>query len=353
MHDIFSPLPREEVIKAVERRNPIRVPLVKAHWWGEGLQEQYGKRLEALECYPEDAAFAWINHSNYADWGLPWKIEAGGAYDSHFVMDDWSKLDDFIAHLPDAETDPRFEGLRAIAEKAHRENRYLLFAFWRLFFERPWEIRGMQNLLMDYYIHPEQVHRLYNALCEMYTAYLQRAIREIQPDGFLTSDDLGHQHQLFMNPKTFREFLKPYYQRIGDILRRNGIHWWLHSCGNNTAILGDLVDLGVNVFHPVQKGTMDAAAVAGEFGDRLTFLAGFDVQHVLQEASPAEVRAEVRYLIDTFDRPEGGMCIAAGNGIVSGTPYENIEAFLDELVRYGAHHRRQFHPIVGIISPEE
>ena len=92
---------------------------------------------------------------------------------------------------------------------------------------------------------------------------------------------------------------------------------------------------------------MDEAAVAGEFGDRLTFLAGFDVQHVLQEASPAEVRAEVRYLIDTFDRPEGGMCIAAGNGIVSGTPYENIEAFLDESVRYGAHHRRQFHPIVG------
>ena len=153
-----------------------------------------------------------------------------------------------------------------------------------------------------------------------------------------------------MNPQTFREFLKPYYKRIGDILQRSGIHWWLHSCGNNTAILGDLADSGVNVFHPVQKGTMDAAAVAGEFGDRLAFLAGFDVQHILQEASPGEVRAEVRYLIDTFDRPEGGMCIAAGNGIVSGTPYENIEAFLDESVRYGAHHRRQFHPIVGEIS---
>ena len=254
MHDIFSPLPREEVIKAVERRNPIRVPLVRAHWWGEGLQEQYGERLKALECYPEDAAFAWITHSNYAEWGLPWQIEAGGAYNSHCVMDDWSKLDDLIAHLPNAETDPRFEGLRAIAEQAHRENRYLLFAFWRLFFERPWEIRGMQNLLMDYYIHPEQVHRLYNALCEMYTAYLQRAIRELQPDGFLTSDDLGHQHQLFMNPKTFREFLKPYYQRIGNILQRSGIHWWLHSCGNNTAILGDLADVGRKRFSPRAEG---------------------------------------------------------------------------------------------------
>ncbi|MBN1889529.1 MAG: hypothetical protein JW850_16155 [Thermoflexales bacterium] len=343
MDDIFSPLSRQQVIKAVERRYPARVPLVQAHWWGEGLVDQYGDHLKLLEQrYPEDAVFLWIDHSNYAEWGLPWQINADGAFDAHYVIDDWSKLDDLIAHFPDAETDPRFEHLRPLAEQAHREERYLIFAFWRLFFERPWEIRGMQNLLMDFYTTPAQVHKLYDALCEMYCAYLRRALREFQPDAFWSSDDLGHQRQLFMRPATFREFLKPYYQRIGDELRPAGVHWWLHSCGNNTAILGDLADSGVTVFHPVQKGTMDEVAVAREFGERLTFLAGFDVQHILQEATPDQVRAEVRHLVDTFDRPEGGLCIAAGNGIVAGTPFENIEAFLDEAVRYGAHHRATF-----------
>jgi hypothetical protein len=47
------------------------------------------------------------------------------------------------------------------------------------------------------------------------------------------------------------------------------------------------------------------------------------------------VREEVRFLIDTFDRPDGGMCIAAGNGIVGGTPFENIAAFLDECLAKG------------------
>jgi uroporphyrinogen-III decarboxylase len=46
--------------------------------------------------------------------------------------------------------------------------------------------------------------------------------------------------------------------------------------------------------------------------------------------------------MDTFDGPEGGMCIGAGNGIVPGTPLENIEAFLDEALRYGEEHRGSF-----------
>jgi uroporphyrinogen decarboxylase len=340
--DPFAPLPRAEVIKAVERRNPRRIPLVQARWWGEGLFEQYGARLQALERYPEDAVFLWIDLSNYSDWGLPWALKQEGPYDARCVLEDWSRLDDFIACLPDPESDPRFETLKAQAEQARGADRYVLFACWRLFFERPWEIRGMKTLIMDFCRHPDMVHRLNDALCNLYLGYLRRAARELHPDAYWTSDDLGHQRQLFMSPQMFRELLLPYYRRIGAFLHENSMHWWLHSCGDNTEILGDLAEAGVDVFHPVQKGTMDEVAVAHHHGEKLTFLAGVDVQHSLQEADPAGVRGEVRFLIDTFDRPQGGMCIAAGNGIVAGTPYENIEAFLDEAVRYGTEHRAEF-----------
>jgi len=185
--------------------------------------------------------------------------------------------------------------------------------------------------------------QLNDALCNLYLGYLHRAVRELRPDGYWTSDDLGHQRQLFISPKMFRQLLLPYYRRIGAFLHTNRMHWWLHSCGNNTEVLGDLAEAGVNVFHPVQKGTMDETAVARQHGGELSFLAGVDVQHVLQEADPEEVRREVRFLIDTFDHPKGGMCIAAGNGIVSGTPFENIEAFLDEAIVYGSAHRAAYH----------
>jgi len=340
--DLLQPLPREEVIKAVERRYPARIPMVRARWWGEGLVEQYGDRLKALERYPEDTAMIWCEPVEFDKMGLSWRWETGVARDAQVVLDDWARLEEFIAKLPDPETDERFALFALQAQEARSQDRYLLFGWWRLFFERPWAIRGMQNLMMDYYLHPEQVHRLHDALCDVYCGYLRRAARELRPDGFWTSDDLGHQTQLMMPPKVFREFLKPYYRRIGQVCREAGMHIWLHSCGNNTEILGDLAEVGVNVFHPVQKGTMDEVAVAREYRDRLTFLAGIDVQHVLQEKDPSGVREEVRFLIDTFDRPDGGMCIAAGNGIVAGTPYENIEAFLDEGLHYGIAHRQRF-----------
>ncbi len=336
---LWEPLPREEVIKAVERRDPARIPLVQAKWWGEGLVEHFGDRLAPFDRYPEDVVFLWIEPLDPHQMGLSWELPRDGAHDAMSVIDDWAKLDEFIAKMPDPAADPQIDRLVAQAKAARQQDRYLIFAWWRLFFERPWGLRGMSNLLMDYYLYPDHIHRLYEALCSLYCGILERAIRVLQPDGFWTSDDLGHQNNLFMRPETFREFLKPYYARIGALLQPHGIHWWLHSCGDNTKILADLIETGVNVFHPVQKGTMDEIAVARDYGDRLTFLAGVDVQHVLQEATPDGVRAEIRFLIDTFDRPGGGMCIGAGNGILPGTPLDNIDAFLDEALRYGTAHR--------------
>lgn len=340
----MQPLPREEVIKAVERKNPVRIPLVLSKFWGEGLVEQYGDRLKQLDRFPDDAAMLWIDPIDYRKMGLSWEINFEGARDRMNIVDDWSRLDEFIEKLPDPEQDAQFSRLAEQCEHHKQHNRYILFCWWGLFFERPWGIRGMENLLLDYYLEPENVHRLHDALCNLYIGYIRRAVRELQPDGFFTSDDLGHQTQPMMKPEIFCALLKPYYRKVGAELKTHNLHWWLHSCGNNTELLPHLIDVGVNVFHPLQKYTMDANAVAKQFGRQLSFLAGVDVQRIITRTDPQTIRAEVRFLIDVFDRPEGGMCIGAGNGIVAGTPFENIEAFLDEALHYGSYHRRQFSP---------
>lgn len=338
---LFSPLRKADVVAAVEGANPPRVPLVRATWWGEGLADQYGGELGRFDRIPKDVVQVFMpNPVDPGRMDLSWEWRSDGAHDSRIVIDDWSKLDEFIDKLPDPATDPDWEQLERVAERAHREDRYLLWSFWNLFFERPWMIRGMQNLMVDYYTERDNIVRLHTAMAEQYTRYIAEARRRLAPDGFFTSDDLGHQTGPMMSPELFHELIYPHYCTVGEAVRAANMHFWLHSCGDNTLLLPDLISAGVDVFHPVQKHTMDESAVMEEFGGRITFLAGIDVQHVLQEADTEGVRNEVRFLIDTFDRPEGRMCIAAGNGIVAGTPIENIEAFLDEAVRYGAEHRK-------------
>ena len=340
MRNNIQPLRREDVVRAVERKNPSRIPLVRAKWWGEGLSDQYGERLNELDRYPEDVAWLWMrNPVNPAIMNLPWTWETGAARDASYIIDDWAKLDDFIDRLPDAQNDPELARLAETAEQARSQDFYTLFGWWTLFFERPWMLRGMENLMCDYHTEPDNVRKLHSAMCDTYCEYIDAACRLLKPDGFWTSDDLGHQTGPMMSPDTFHDLIFPYYKRVGDMLKKSKMHFWLHSCGDNTLLLPDLIESGLTVFHPVQKHTMDEVSVSAQFGDRLTFLAGIDVQHTLQEKDAEGVRKEVRFLIDTFDGPDGGMCIAAGNGIVSGTPFENIEAFLDEAIVYGEKHR--------------
>lgn len=335
----MDPLPREEVVKALLRRNPSRIPLVQTRWWGEGFESLHGDALKEFDRYPEDVGMIWIQPIDLPRMGLSWPLPEARPHDAAPVIDDWAKLDEFIGKLPDPDRDPQFEGAIRRAERLKAEDRYSMVAWWRLFFERPWTLRGMEQLMVDFYTEPDLVHRLLNALGDQYARYLKRAADLLHPDGFWTSDDLGHQTGTMIGGTIFAEFIRPCYRSLGGLLRSLGIHWWLHSCGDNTPFLSEFIDAGVTVFHPVQRGTMDTALVAREFGDRLVFLAGLDVQEILPNGTPEEVRREVRHLIDTFDRPDGGMCIAAGNGILPGTPLENVRAFLDEAYRYGVRHR--------------
>ncbi len=339
----WTPLPRAEVIKAVERRSPSRIPLVRARWWGEGLHTQYGDRLHELERrYPEDVVELTIPNPGKSHLDrLSWSWQEGSGHDNTIVIDDWSRLDEYLAVLPDP-ADHDWSELEARTAAARAADRYVISGWWNLFFELPWMLRGMENLLCDYYEHQDEIHRLNDGLCSCYERWIAALQEHLQPDGFWTSDDLGHQSQPMMSPATFHACLFPYYQRIGSACHEAGMHLWLHSCGNNTPLLSDLIAAGVDVFHPVQKHCMDEATVAETYGGQLCWLAGIDVQHILQEQDPAGVRAEVRYLIDTFDSNAGGMCIAAGNGIVAGTPFANIEAFLDEALSYGTAHRAQW-----------
>jgi uroporphyrinogen decarboxylase len=131
----------------------------------------------------------------------------------------------------------------------------------------------------------------------------------------------------------YRRMIKPFHAEIyQEIKKRTKARVFYHSDGNIYPLLGDLVELGIDLLNPVQvnAGDMgDTARLKREFGDRLSFCGAIDTAWVLPHGTPADVRAEVRRRIRDLG-PGGGYILASVHCIQPDVPLENVVAMLDE-----------------------
>ena len=81
---------------------------------------------------------------------------------------------------------------------------------------------------------------------------------------------------------------------------------------------------------PVQPQAMDVRYLAKEYGGRLCFNGGVDVQGTLIRGTPDDVRAEVYRLVDLFGRFDGGYIGGKSHSIMPETPLDNIIAMYEE-----------------------
>ena len=337
---------KEDVIAAIERRSTKNViPLALHKFWGVGLPEKYANLAETANKYPDDILLAFYNapgehvstNSNPSyRWG--YKDYTGSkTYSigmSHVLLSNWEELDDFLRDFPNCDEEGIFDNVKPMIEQAHKENRYVAGMWWKLFHERFWSIRGMENLMFDYYDEMDNLKLLGQKLLEFYKGIVDR-FEKLGVDAIFTSDDLGHQKGPMMSPEIFKELYLPLYKDFVSYVHSKKMHVFLHSCGDNTLLMPYLIEAGIDVFHPVQKGCMDFKETADKFGGKITFLAGMDVQHILPNGTTNDVRREVRSMVEIFKRPNGGLLLAAGNGIMPDTPLENIDAMLDEMTKCG------------------
>ena len=244
------------------------------------------------------------------------------------LLPDWDELDQFLSHMPDPNEPGNFQEVTHIAQL--HPDQYKIGSFWFFLHERFWMIRGMENLMMDYYDNMDGLKTLGQAMVAFYKVIIDR-YAALGCDAIFTSDDLGHQMGPMMSPAIFHELYFPLYQEIASYIHARGMHFFIHSCGDNTLLMDDIIASGVDVLHPIQKGCMDMEETAQRFGGKISFCAGMDVQQILIHGTPDEVRAEIARMRRIFNRPEGGLLFAMGNGILPGTPLENITAALDEM----------------------
>ncbi|MHC4562989.1 MAG: uroporphyrinogen decarboxylase family protein [Planctomycetota bacterium] len=350
-----EPLPAEGVRKAIEHRGPSRVPMMIHQWTYAGAFEDRADQVQAiLDEYPNDIystgprmpdfwdepdseipGYAWLNTPQ------PEGHDEVHAHDANIAIPDIGMLDEILDAWPDPNIPQMYEGC-ADDLAANANGRYTTAGWAFCFYERMWSLRGMENILCDFYEHPKAMHKLMDALCDFHETVIRRAGKELKLDAINTTDDIGMQTGPMFSPAIFKEFFKPRYKRLIDAAHDHNMHFCLHTCGDVTLFMEDFIEIGLDVIHPIQKYTMDEREVAAKYGGRIAVWAGMDVQQILPWGAPADVRKEVRFMIDTYDRSDGGCMITAGNGITPDNPIENLRAFFDETYNYGLAHRQLF-----------
>lgn len=329
-------LSKQEVKNVIEgKRTTERIPNLYGIWiypesFGERreqIQELLDKNVcdvdefflnmpDMIKGTEKDSEYCWLPAGKYS--------EQDGGLDSKSYIEDWDDAEEFFEKFPS----PEYADLVPHAELDH--TKYILGRWWFCFFERHWSLRGMENALTDFYLYPDEVHRLYQKLTDFYKRILERMRKEGGADGIFVSDDIGTQTGPFFAPEIFRTFFKPYYKQIIDKAHELGMHFWLHTCGNIEPFFEDFIEIGLDVIHPIQKYTMDEKEIALKYGGRICFLAGFDVQQTIPFGTPEEVRNEVDYIINTFKREDGRLMLTMGNGSTPDWTLDSLEALYEE-----------------------
>ena len=136
----------------------------------------------------------------------------------------------------------------------------------------------------------------------------------------------------------YRSLVKPFHKQVWQFIKsRSGLPVFLHCCGGIYPLVPDLIEAGVDILNPVQISAagMDPIRLKKEFGQDLVFWGGgADTQHVLPEATPAEVADHVRRQIDIL-APGGGFVFNQVHNIQANVPPENIVAMLDAALEHG------------------
>ena len=125
----------------------------------------------------------------------------------------------------------------------------------------------------------------------------------------------------------WRTYIKPYFKQMYNQAHKQGYDVFIHSCGNVSLLLDELIEIGVNVFNPFQPEAMDIEDVMGRYSGKLAYYGSISIQKTLPFGTPVEVTREVEHRL-LQARKYGGLIPSPSHDMPPDVPLENTLAML-------------------------
>jgi len=238
----------------------------------------------------------------------------------------------YFAHM---DAYPTWTEAKAQFDRLRATGKAIAFAVYGPW-EATWRHRGYTQLLMDLAMDPDWVVEMATAQSDLVIACLQHSIDAgMKPDALFLIDDLACTRGLLFSPDSWRQIFKPVYAQYGDFLHAHGMGFWLHCCGNCTALIPDLIQCGLDVLQPLQaQAGMVITQLKRDFGRDLTLWGNIDVTKL--SGPEAECEAEVRDKI-LAAKTGGGYMYHSDHSIPPEVTFDRYQRIMELVDRYGGY----------------
>jgi uroporphyrinogen decarboxylase len=201
-------------------------------------------------------------------------------------------------------------------------------------------LRGFNKFYYDVIANPEFARALLDKTLDINKRFWEAYLSEVGDYAtiILCADDYGHQNGLLMSPGLWRKLIKPrlkeFIAHSKGFAKKAKIQF--HSCGSVEPIIGELVEVGVDILNPIQPRAkdMDSRHLVEKYDKRICYHGGIDVQYVLPRGTEKDVEEEVKRRIRDL-APGGGYIVAGAHNIQPDVPPKNVEALFKQAQEYG------------------
>jgi len=208
---------------------------------------------------------------------------------------------------------------------------------WMPVFSRLCELFGMEQAMVNLYTNRPVIEAALAHLDDFYTEFYRHMLDTCgdQLELFGIGDDFAGNERLLIRPDLWRALFKPLYAKWLGMAKASGLMTFMHSCGQVTEVLPDLIDSGLDVWQTVQTHLpgQGAAHIKAEFGRHLAFVGAIDTTNVLGSAGPDSVRAHVHEQILALGEGGGYVC-GPDHTIMENVPPENVAAMYEAIAEF-------------------
>lgn len=200
-------------------------------------------------------------------------------------------------------------------------------------FEDLKQLMGFETLAYATADDPELVDDILEQLTRLAEYTVGLAAAHPATGAVFYGEDMGFNTGTLLSPAFMKRHVIPRHKRIADACHQHGKPFLLHSCGNVTALMDDLIDVvGIDAKHSFEDKIMPVEECYARWGDRISILGGVDMD-ILGRGSEEEVRARTRQILEAC-APGGGYCMGSGNSVANYVKLENYYAMIDETQRW-------------------